>query len=86
MLHHVTLHDVFGRHQAIYSNKKERWVIQFCSWLRPRAVHVLRARDEVINSLRSAPRASLRSEGLLQSVIFKMKTYGEWYMLYINLY
>ena len=60
--------------------KKERWGIQFCSWLR------LRARDEVIDSLRSAPRASLRSEGLLQSVIFKMKTYGEWYMLYINLY
>ena len=78
MLHHVTLHDVIGRHQAIYSKKKERWVIQFCSWLRPRAVHVLRARDEVINSP--------RSEGLLQSVIFKMKTYGEWYMLYINLY
>ena len=77
---HVTLHDVIGRHKAIYSKKKERWGIQFCSWLR------LRARDEVINSLRSAPRASLRSEGLLQSVIFKMKTCGEWYMLHINLY
>ena len=86
MLHHVTLHDVIGRHQAIYSKKKERGGIQFCSWLRLRAVHVLRARDEVINSLCSVPRASLRSEGLLQSVIFRMKTRGEWYMLHINLY
>ena len=86
MLHHVTLLDVTGRHQAIYSKKKERWGIQFCSWLRLRAVHVLRARDEVINSLCSVPRASLRSEGLLQSVIFRMKTCGEWYMLHINLY
>ena len=86
MLHHVTLHDVIGRHQAIYSKKKERWGVQFCSWLRLRAVHVLRARDEVINSLCSVPRASLRSEGLLQSVIFRMKTCGEWYMLHINLY
>ena len=86
MLHHVTLHDVIGRHQAIYSKKKERGGIQFCSWLRLRAVHVLRARDEVINSLCSVPRASLRSEGLLQSVIFRMKTCGEWYMLHINLY
>ena len=86
MLHHVTLHDVIGRHQAIYLKKKERWTIQFCSWLRLRAVHVLRARDEVINSLRSAPRPSLGCEGLLQSVIFKMKTCGEWYMLHINLY
>ena len=47
MLHDLTLHDVI--------------VGIFCSWLRPRAVHVLRARfarDEITNSLR----AKLRSE------------------------
>ena len=29
------------------------WGIEFCSWLRPRAVSRLRARDEIIKSLRS---------------------------------
>ena len=49
MLHDLKLHDLVGRHQEIYS-KKER--IQFCNWLRPRAVHVLRTcflRHEIIN-------------------------------------
>ena len=53
------LHDVIGGNQAIYSKKerkKERLGIQFCSWLKPRAVHVLRKararRDYKLSSLR----------------------------------
>ena len=42
----VMLHDFIGGHQAIYSKKerkKERKMGHpICSWLRPRAVHVLR--------------------------------------------
>ena len=53
------LHDVIGGHQAIYSKKErkkeKRWGIQFCSWLRPRTVHVLRKararRDYKLSSL-----------------------------------
>ena len=50
MLYDVTLH-VIGGHQAdihriIYGKSN------FCHWLRPRAVHALRARDDIINLLR----------------------------------
>ena len=34
------------------------WRIEFCIWLRPRAVHVIHARKEIINSLRSRPSAA----------------------------
>ena len=37
---HLMLHDVIGGHQAHIDRKKDG--IQFCSWLRPRSVHVLR--------------------------------------------
>ena len=39
MLHDVTLHDVIDGHQAYIH-------VQFWSWLRPRAVHALRARRD----------------------------------------
>ena len=39
MLHDVTLHDVIDGHQAYIH-------IQFCSWLRQRAVHALCARRD----------------------------------------
>lgn len=40
--------------------KKERWGIQFCSWLRPREVHVLHAwRDYKLYSLGASRLASL---------------------------
>ena len=50
------LHDVKGGHQAYIHEKIDLWRIEFCSWLRPRAVRRLRARfagDEIIKSLRS---------------------------------
>ena len=43
---------------------------------------MLRARDEVINSLLSAPRASLRSEGLLQVGHFQNE--NVWRMVYAS--
>ena len=54
MLHDVALHDVTGGHQA-YIHTEIYGASNFCSWLRPRAVHVMHAPlafDEIINSLR----------------------------------
>ena len=50
------LHDVIDGYQAYVHEKIYLWRIEFCSWLRPRAVSRLRARfarDEIIKSLRS---------------------------------
>ena len=48
MLHDVTLHDVTGGHQAYIHRKKKiyLWRIEFCIWLRPRAVYVMHARRD----------------------------------------
>ena len=73
MLHEVKLHDVVGRHQEIYS-KKERWGIQFCIWLRPRAAHVMRAsfaRDEIINSLRENHTTLLKNRSAIKNISLK---------------
>ena len=46
MLHDVGLHDVIGGHQAYIHRKRliHLWRIEFCIWLRPRAVHVIHVR------------------------------------------
>ena len=59
------LQDVTGRHQAYIQRKIYLWSLEFCSWLRPRAVsrlHSRFARDKIIKSLRSALHAELRLE------------------------
>ena len=56
------LHDVIGGHQAYIHEKIDLWRIEFCSWLRPRAVSRLRVqRDDNVATL-SARSAELRSE------------------------
>ena len=50
MLHDVTLH-VIGGHQA-YIHRNIYGKSNFCRLLRPRAVHALCARDDIINLLR----------------------------------
>ena len=51
------LHDVIGGQQAYIHEKIDLWRIEFCSWLRPRAVSRLRARQDykvaTLSALRS---------------------------------
>ena len=54
MLHDVRRHDVIAGHHIFI----DLWGLEFCIWLRPRTVHVMRPRYEIINSLRSRPSAA----------------------------
>ena len=56
------LHDVIGGHQAYIHEKIDLWRIEFCSWLRPRAVSRLRVQRDAKVATLSARSAELRSE------------------------
>ena len=51
-------HDVIGGHQAYIDEKIDLWRIEFCSWLRPRTVSRLHARQDY----KVATLSALRSE------------------------
>jgi len=70
MLHDVTRHDIIAGHQACII---DLWGLEFCIWLRPRTVLVMRARYEIMNLLRSRPSAA-RFAKIIYLFIFLIET------------